>query len=101
MTPGNRLRRAWMLNGYKSGQALAEAMQRNGYQIGRDKIYRLARNARDPTIYEINALCDFLKMSADWWLRGVESAPEVICRRVSEMPKQRREAILLVLDLLE
>lgn len=94
MQPGKRLNRARKLCGY----SVIQVSKKTG--ISPRRIWRLEKGS-DPRVYEIQRLCDALKMSADWWLRGDESAAEVICRRVSEMSPDRRRAILLVLDLIK
>lgn len=94
MQPGKRLNRARKLCGY----SVIQVSKKTG--ISPRRIWRLEKGA-DPRVFEIQKLCNALKMSADWWLRGDESAAELICRRVGEMPKRHREAILLVLDLLK
>lgn len=95
-----RLSRARMRNGIKSRRLLADLTRKHGLAINHQRIGRLERDETDPTIPEIQILCQALKMSSDWWLMGDETAPELICRRVKELSKRHREAILLILDLL-
>lgn len=93
MQPGQRLNRARKLCGY----SVIQLSGKSG--IPPHRLWRLEKGA-DPRIFEIQRLCDVLKMSADWWFRGDPAPPEVICRRVSELPSNQRKAILMVLDLL-
>jgi hypothetical protein len=51
--------------------------------------------------YEINTLCDFLDMSADWWLRGDNAASEVVLRRVHELTPNRSLVLLQILDIVK
>lgn len=100
MTPGHRLRRARMLNGHKSRTALSDVASEKGYFITADRIGRLERDDSDPTIPEIQALCNVLKMSADWWLRDDHAPPEAISKHVNRMTYKQRRLLMDFIDLM-
>lgn len=67
--PGSRLAGARSLNGFKIRKHLCEHLAQTNKPISYKRMGALERNETEPTLAEINILCDELGMSADWYLR--------------------------------
>ena len=97
MTPGNRLRQARMLNGFRSQQALSAATE----TISRARVGRIERDESSPTMKEIMLLCKVLDMSADWLVTGDPAPHSVIYKRIKALSKPKRIFALTVIDALQ
>jgi transcriptional regulator with XRE-family HTH domain len=97
MTPGNRLRRARQLNGYRSQQALSAATG----LISRSRIGRIERDEASPTMKEITLLCEILDMSADWWVTGDPAPCAAIYKRTQPLNLAKRKVVLTMIDALQ
>ncbi|MDB4309161.1 helix-turn-helix domain-containing protein [Porticoccaceae bacterium] len=96
MTPGNRLRQARMLNGFKSQKALSTATE----TMSRARVGRLERDESSPTMGEIVLLCKLLDMSADWLVTGDPAPYAALHKRTKALSEPKRIVALTVIDAL-
>ena len=100
MHPGKRLARARRLNGYKTRKSFCDHLHNKKKFITYARLGRLERNEVRPTWNEINTFCDELMMSADYYVRDNALSPEIISRRIDEMPEWKRDLLLRFADTL-
>ena len=100
MTPGERLARARMLNGFNTRRKLYRHLANKKKEITYSRLGALERDQLDPNNREINILCDELSMSADWWLRNYEYPVEALSRKVELLDFNQRKQVFLFLDAL-
>lgn len=100
MHPGRRLARAWRLNGFKTRKDFCDHLNKRKKHITYARLGRLERNEVPPTIYEVNMLCDELAMSSDYYLRDNALSPEIISRRIDQMPEWKKDLLLRFADTL-
>ena len=98
MTPGNRLRRARRLNGFKSRREFSAHIQATDNHISYSRLGRLERDEDNPSIEEINIICRLLNMSADWWLMGKDISSAVIFKRLDGLSEKKKRFVLLIID---
>lgn len=100
MNPGSRLLRARKLNGFTTRKAFVTHLQKACRNISYKRLGQLERNEVEPTVREINILCEELGMSADWWLRDYEYPVDALLRKVERLEFEKRRQAFLFLDAL-
>ena len=71
MLPGHRLKAYRIDKGFKTRKEFCSALELAGLAVAYQRISKLERSETNPDFYELNAITQFLGLTADCWLRGI------------------------------
>lgn len=83
--PGSRLAKARRLNGFNKRRQLSDHLAEKSKGISYARLGSLERNETEPTLAEINTLCDELGMSSDWYLRDGYTPKNQLLNQINKL----------------
>ena len=99
MHPHQILIRARKQAGLKTRKEFAKALKANGQAILIARLGRLERGETNPTIREINAICETLNISADAYLTHKPTNTQQIINIAKQLKPEQRQPALRILEL--